>query len=352
MQAGKGLVILLAISALGLACLTGDLWVFHGPLYRELVKFRPGGLRATAAAGPGAVVALVARQPILRPQLDRAVAERLWLEGKMPGDLAAEPLQQVRHAVLDDLIDLELLRATVAANGVEAAVNAGETEAALRRFSARFASTEERDQALAHEGIGNEQELRLRLAAGLARVKFLDARVTRASKVSEEEAREWFSRHAAELALPERVRARHVFLATLERDPAEAKAMLAAALGKLERKEARFPTLAAEISEDERSKSRGGDLGWFSRTRLPADFTAPVFALPTGRPALVRTKLGWHLVEVTERRPAETRTFEDAQTEVVAALESAKRRQAADAFRASLRQAAAADIQIIEEALR
>ena len=66
--------------------------------------------------------------------------------------------------------------------------------------------------------------------------------------------------------------------------------------------------IAAELSEDQRSKNNGGDLGWFSRERLATDFTAAVFALPDKTPSLLRTKLGWHLVELLERKPARVET--------------------------------------------
>jgi len=287
MQPGQGHVIRLAISLLVLCYLTGDLLVLHGPLQRWLWP-------APVATGDApAAVARVAHYPITRPQLDRAVAERLWLEGKVPGDLTADQLKQMRHAVLNDLIDRQLLRAAVEAIGAQLPVAGAEIDAAMQRFRARFATQEELGQALKHDGIAGEPDLRLRLAAGLQQVQFLESRLAAASTVSDDEARAWFERHAAELARPERVRARHLFLATLERDPAAAEAKLTEALGQLARKEADFAELAAALSEDERSKGQGGDLGWFSRTRLPADFTTPVFGLTTGTHALVRTKLGW-----------------------------------------------------------
>ena len=38
---------------------------------------------------------------------------------------------------------------------------------------------------------------------------------------------------------------------------------------------------------------------------MPADFAAALFHMETNKPVLVRTKLGWHLVEITARKAAE-----------------------------------------------
>ena len=53
------------------------------------------------------------------------------------------------------------------------------------------------------------------------------------------------------------------------------------------------------ISEDERSKQVGGELGWMREDRLPDDFAVPVFSMSVASPELIETKLGWHIVEVT-----------------------------------------------------
>jgi parvulin-like peptidyl-prolyl isomerase len=63
----------------------------------------------------------------------------------------------------------------------------------------------------------------------------------------------------------------------------------------------------------------------------------------------VRTRLGWHLVEVTGRKPSGPRTFEEANPEVIAALEAVKRRQAAAGFRPALRRFEADKIQFFRD---
>ncbi len=85
-----------------------------------------------------------------------------------------------------------------------------------------------------------------------------------------------------------------------------------------------------------------------TRDRLPADFATPIFSLATDKPTLVRTRLGWHLVEVTARKHTEPRSFEQAKPEILAALEAVKRHQAAADFRKSLRQKHSGEIEIFQ----
>jgi len=71
---------------------------------------------------------------------------------------------------------------------------------------------------------------------------------------------------------------------------------------------------------------------------LPDDFAEAVFNLSLRTPSLVQTRIGWHLIEVTDRMPAETSDYESIRDEVHAALMAAKRQQAVTAFRNALRQ--------------
>jgi parvulin-like peptidyl-prolyl isomerase len=207
------------------------------------------------------------------------------------------------------------------------------------------------ESAMKSQGIASERELRRRLAARIRQEKYVELKIGPAVKVDDAEARKWFDENRAGLALPERVEARHVFLPALDHPPQEAKAKLEAALADLTSGKMDFATLAAQLSEDPATKDKGGALGWMTRERLPADFAAAVFALPSNKPALVRTRLGWHLVEVTGRKPAGPRAFDDAREEVIAALQAVKRRQAAADFRKALRRTEAAGIEVFHDML-
>lgn len=333
-----------AVCIAGVLYLAGDLWAFDGPVKRWLTGFRPDSFRSIAKAKASGMVARVEFQPITRSQLDRAMQERLWLQGLDEGEVPPGQRAGLRRRVLDELIDELLLRIEANRRGIEVKATEGEIDQAFQRFAARFEEGE-LDTVLRSEGL-DRAEWRQRLAARLEQEKTLELCVGDAGKIEEAEAREWFAGHAAELAQPERLQARHVFLATLERNPDDAKRSLDQALAELSSGKKDFAALALELSDDEATKAKGGELGWLVRDRLPADFADAVFALPERSPALVRTTLGWHLVEVTGKQSAKPRTFEEAREEVMTALKTVRRRKAVAAFRSALRQREAAKIEI------
>jgi acyl-CoA synthetase (AMP-forming)/AMP-acid ligase II len=102
--------------------------------------------------------------------------------------------------------------------------------------------------------------------------------------------------------------------------------------------EAAFVQAVAELSEDERTKRRGGDLGWFSAERMPVDFVEAVRGMSVGVPApVVKTRLGWHWVRVKARQPARVPAFEEVKEEIRAALEGERRELAVKALMGELR---------------
>ena len=352
MRHTKGFVIRIFLFSALLLYLVGDLFLFNGPLRKRIQRGLPDSPESIAAAKAQGVVARVLHLPILDSQLERATRERLWLRGKTLDDLPPKQRRVERLAALDELIDHQLLRIKTKHNATELPVAEAEVDEALKRLAARFESRDAMQKELAAEGIDSEKELRLRLGARIQQRKYVESRIAPSIAVTDEEARAWHAAHAAELQRPERLQARHVFLATLERDAEEARATLQRALDDLLAQRKDFATLATELSDDPRSKASGGDLGWLTRDRLPADFAAPLFALAVNRPTLLRTKIGWHLVEVTGRKPAEPRGFEECRDEVIAALQAVKRREATRAFRAALRSQEGRYIEVFTDMVR
>jgi parvulin-like peptidyl-prolyl isomerase len=337
MRPAKNFVVRVIVYSIGLLYLAGDLFWFDGPLNRKIQASRPDSPESLASARKQGVVARAFGHSIYMSQVERATRERLWLEGKKIDELTPDQRRIARLAALNDLIDHQIIRVKVMHNTEDVPVSDEEIDEAVLKLASRYASRDEMKAELEAEGIDSERELRLRLGARIQQHKYIESRIADGIAVGEEEGREWFEAHADDFALPPRVRVRHLFLSTLQRDSSEAKEMLSKALGDLKSKEKSFAELAASLSDDPRTKGSGGELGWMTEARLPADFGKPVFAMEVGEPALLRTKIGWHVVEVMEKRPAERRSYEDAREEVIAAIEASKREVMVRRFRAALR---------------
>ena len=88
----------------------------------------------------------------------------------------------------------------------------------------------------------------------------------------------------------EQVWARHILIAT----QAEADAVIA----RLKAGED-FAKVAAEVSTDASSKDKGGDLGWFAKGAMVAEFDTAVFAMKIGEiSAPIKTSFGFHVIQL------------------------------------------------------
>ncbi len=334
------------------AYLGADLFLFKGPLHQRIEVSRPDSEESIADAKAKGVVALVFNHHITRSQLDYAIHERLWIEGRKRSELSEAELKLVTYASLGDLIDHQLLRVKVKHNTRELAVSEEEIDERVLRFASRFESKEHLEAAMKSQGILGETALRHRIAARIQQEKYVALRVDPLVTVTDEEIEAWYEKNEDSRQLPERIRVRHIFIATLGRPAEETKKKAEFALSELAEQKKDFPTLVAEISDDPSSKASAGDLGWMSKSRIPADFAEPVFALEPNTPTLIRTKLGWHIVELTGRVPAEPRALEDARPEILAALTAVKRHQAVKDFRRALRQFEAKKIDVFHDHLQ
>ena len=171
--------------------------------------------------------------------------------------------------------------------------------------------------------------LRERVADQIRSLQWLEQQIAAEKAATEKECRDFYETHLALFTQPIRFRASHIFLAASADTPPEMveskREMIDVLAARLARGET-LPQLAAEASEDEATKSRGGDLGFFSSERMPSEFFAEVKKLETGqRSNPFRSHLGFHIVAVAEIRPARVLSFADARGEILLALANERR---------------------------
>ena len=136
--------------------------------------------------------------------------------------------------------------------------------------------------------------------------------------LNEDDLKRFYEVKKASLSPPERVRARHIFLSHLDNmDDGEKK--IREIFAKLDKGED-FSALAQQHSEDLNSKKRGGDLGWMTKQRAPVEFAAWLFPKKAEdrlvKPRVIESKLGWHVMQMTGHKPAETASFDEVKDEL------------------------------------
>ncbi len=146
------------------------------------------------------------------------------------------------------------------------------------------------------------------------------ATLRRLLPVSEEELRSYYDAHRDEFSEDEMARARHILIRVApEASPEEvAKARAKAeAIARMARAGANFAELARKHSDDQGSRDRGGDLGWFGRGRMVKEFEEAVFSAKPGEiVGPIRSQFGFHVIKVEGHRPARVLPFEEAKDRV------------------------------------
>jgi peptidyl-prolyl cis-trans isomerase C len=336
------------IWGMALTYLILDLFVVSGSLRKRIDSWSIDSPASLEQAKKSGVVAVVHGRPITAMQLDRACHERVWLEGTSWSDLDTARRKGIRQNCLTDLIDQQLLRTVIPKSKALTAATEEQIQQRVRKLADRFVSAEEMMNAMNTQGISGEKELRLRAAAEIEQDHFIELQLLPLIAVSDQEAKEFYKRNKTSLARPAMVKLRHVFWATLGKESDAVKAVASGALAALQAKQKTFEQLAAEMSEDERSKSIGGTLGWITTERLPSDFTAPVFAMAKNQPEIFASKIGWHLVEVLDKRDLSPRSFEECREEIIRSLANVKRKPAINKLRESLRAEHHKDIHVFQ----
>ncbi len=340
-----------AVYLLLVAYLVADLFIFEGPIRQRLQARDPNSPEAIAKAKANGTVARVFNHPINRKQLAYAVQEYTYLRGKTFSSLPAAEKRLITYAALGELINHQLLRVKTKVNTLELEVSDDQIDARLKQFASRFTSRDELEKATKAQGIPNEKALRHRIAARIQQEKYLALRTDPLTEVSAEEIEDFYKTHKSELSRPALIHLRHIFIPTLDVPSAQARETLSALLEKIRADSSSFSTLAKENSQDPATKDSGGDLGWTSRQRLPKDFADQTFDLPKNTPTLIRTKIGWHIVEVTDRTPPTPMSLEEASPDISLALQNAKRQRGIEDFRNSLRKFEAHKIDIFHDQL-
>lgn len=296
-----------------------------------------GGSHLILKQGRGEdAVAEFGGQTITRLQLQEALRNELWHTSASWEDLSVEARQQTRSRVLEALIDERLVRASRVIQHSPLQVPPASVRRESDMIRRQFAETD----AFAGRLAGQQHTLKsLETAIQDAQLDeaWLAQKIAPSlSEITPRAVRAWYDEFKETLRIPQAHHAAHIFLMRREKGSREGE--IGEILRQLGAKEKTFAELAVTRSEDARTKALGGDLGWFTRERMPADLMAAVEKLEVGKvSAPVTTKLGWHLIFVRERHRARVPAFEEVKAEIHAHLTTQARHAAVQKLRSAMR---------------
>lgn len=162
-------------------------------------------------------------------------------------------------------------------------------------------------------------------------IETLIAREVDVPEADEAACRRWYDQNPAKFRTADIAEVRHILLAAppeiLEEREA-ARTLAESLIRSLEKDPESFPRLAREHSRCP-SAADGGLLGQISRGDTVPEFEDAVFRLPPGlAPAPVKTRYGFHVVEVLQKVDGEPVPYERVRGDIAAYLEEASRRRA------------------------
>jgi peptidylprolyl isomerase len=176
---------------------------------------------------------------------------------------------------------------------------------------------QDRAERLALQGL-DEAAMRERIREALLDQAFLEQR---SPPVGDSSVLAWHESHREQLRVPGLHRVSHIFLTAHDPRKPDRRSEIQAISERLSAGGS-FAELAARHSEDARSRLHGGDLGWVSPARMPADVMAAVAQQTLGKPGgPVRSRLGWHIFLVRERQGARNPAPEEVRAEINALLD-------------------------------
>ena len=299
----------------------------------------PAGANGSASLDFKDPVAIVDGDKISKAQLDEAFDKAVQMTGIKAADLTPEQKLEGYRQILDEMITEKLVNK--AAAGVT--VPQADIDAQIAKIKAQFPSEEDFSKQLTQVGQTPEQ-LGETIKKMLQQQRWLESQLTGKAEVTEEEAKKFYEENKTEFTQPETVKASHILFRVNKEDSEDVvNQKLKAAQGAEARakKGEDFTALAKELSEEPGAKESGGDLGFFPKDRMVPEFAEVAFKENVGEISdPVRTQFGWHVIKVTEKKPAGTLPYDEVKSQLMTYLKTKKQEEGAQEVLKSLRDSA------------
>jgi len=237
---------------------------------------------------------------------------------QIPGDRVA----RIEQNILKRLIEQELINQAVKEAAV--VVPPEEIQKGFDEYKQRFQSEEQFQNYLKHGKVTKEsieQRIRERRSLELLLEKKGDMAVTDA------EAQDFYGKNERFYTEKAGIRASHILIKLAEKptpeEEAKANERVKEAQARIKKGED-FDKIAVEMSEGP-AAAKGGDLGFFSAGRMVKEFEDVAFKMKVGEiSAPVRTRFGFHVIKLVDKREDRKKTFEEVKEQIVKSLQNKK----------------------------
>jgi len=234
-----------------------------------------------------------------------------------------------KTSIVKDLIEKEVVRELINQQGKKENLTLDNKliEKELESLRSAYSSEKEFDNALKARNI-NLEDIKKSMQIDLNARKLLNAQIKGKINVSNEDVKKYYEENKSKFQRPEAYHARHILAAyfppealrnqTIKELQKNKEFFARVAEEKIDKiieelkKGADFKELAKNQSDDESSRKTGGDLDYIYKGIFDASFDKAAGKLQPGEiSGKIRTRFGFHVIQLIEKKPPELATFDE-----------------------------------------
>ena len=277
---------------------------------------------------PKFIVAEKGDWTITRAQLDDQINSFLKANNKTPADVGPAKMPMLETEMLHNMVLKKLIlqrAATLPLKDVDK-----EEQSVLAEIKAHSPSDAEFDAQLKAAGMTLD-ELKKQIHENVLIHETLEADAYHDLQPTDQEIEDFYMKNRDKFSVPEKLRASRVLIMV---DQNATPADKAAKKKEIDKAHARvvkgedFSKVASEVSEDQYSKPKGGDIGYFQKGENEGDFDDVAFATKPGDVSPVfETPMGFEFLKVTDVHPGGDISVAQARDSIAKYLEETKETQ-------------------------
>lgn len=276
------------------------------------------------ATGP---VATVDGKDIPAEEFNEVAKRRLKRFGS---NLPPQMVGRYKTQILEGVINKRILDNFLADKDIE--VTDKDLKDRIKEFKERFPSDKEFQNFLKENDL-SEKEFKGDLKKDLALKKYV--RNEYGIEITDKKIKEYYNKNKKQYNKKERVSASHILIKSgkkSDKSDKEAKKQAEKLAKEARKKDTDFSKLAKEKSEGP-SASKGGKLPEFSKKDMVPEFSKAAFNMKPGEVSdPVKTKFGYHVIKVHEKKDARTVPLKEAKGDIRKKLEQREFRSAMQKF--------------------
>ncbi len=295
---------------------------------------------ADEAASSGKAIASVNGKAIPKSQYERMLSVFKKRAAHKGRPLNGQELTAIKHRILENLIDSELLYQQSQKQGIKVADQV--VNQRIDAIKKRFPDEKAFKQVMEKMHV-SEKEFRAEIQRALAIRQLLDTDVRRKIRITEEESKKYYNNNLNMFKRQEEVKVSQIWIKVT---PGTEESKKNQALKKIEmiqqklNKGEDFGKLAKAYSEGP-SARRGGTLGYFKRGQMLKPIENAAFALNVGEVSgIIETRVGYHLIKVIDKKPAGTVPFKEVRPMIEKQLKREKEKTEIQSYIENLKKSA------------